>query len=491
MAAARRTYATQQIYFDQLQANDRKIQQLERGLNSERLIASNQTSDERVRFKRDAKSWAMENNERQKAQTIQETQRRRAELIRKNMQTESLAIALRSMEDDKNRASGYRMKVEEEPELRELRRQLEAARVSKGLKTQIGDREEVLKTVTQTRRLEAVEMQQMVDEQRQNDVEKVQQAIEERQLYARHLDGQLNEREEARLAELETKRLEAEQIDRIIQLIEQEDEHAAAVSHEKKAVQRSEEAQFVDLRNRQRQQVVQYDLADEQRAKTEAELLDQRTLAQKEKFSEKQANLDMLQTQMANTIREKNQSADEIERLRQELYEEEYKELLLLEEDAKQDKLAHQRRERIADHHQHMQFVEQTRQRMLQEDTEFRDAMMEKFARDDRIEQMTAQKRRMKSLEHGREVAAMMEERKTRQLHEIQQKQNEHKEMIAMEEARRDQIEAERRRILAEFAAEDDMAGHVPKGVIRDDDLSLLGPTMRDAYTRRPGSDEF
>jgi len=38
--------------------------------------------------------------------------------------------------------------------------------------------------------------------------------------------------------------------------------------------------------------------------------------------------------------------------------------------------------------------------------------MMAKFAEDDRIEQMNAQKRRMKQLEHQRAVERMLEERR-------------------------------------------------------------------------------
>ena len=38
------------------------------------------------------------------------------------------------------------------------------------------------------------------------------------------------------------------------------------------------------------------------------------------------------------------------------------------------------------------------------QDDDFRQRMMDKFAEDERIEQMNAQKRRMKMLEHKREV---------------------------------------------------------------------------------------
>ena len=41
----------------------------------------------------------------------------------------------------------------------------------------------------------------------------------------------------------------------------------------------------------------------------------------------------------------------------------------------------------------------------------FRDMMMKKFAEDDRIEQLNQQKRRMKELEHRKEVERLWQQR--------------------------------------------------------------------------------
>jgi hypothetical protein len=49
-------------------------------------------------------------------------------------------------------------------------------------------------------------------------------------------------------------------------------------------------------------------------------------------------------------------------------------------------------------------FKEQQRQEEERMEKEFRKRMLEKFAEDDKIEQMNAQKKRMKELEHKREV---------------------------------------------------------------------------------------
>lgn len=59
-----------------------------------------------------------------------------------------------------------------------------------------------------------------------------------------------------------------------------------------------------------------------------------------------------------------------------------------------------------------MAFKKMRRQAEKEEEEAFRKIMMAKFAEDDRIEQMNAQKRRMKQLEHKREVEKLIEDRK-------------------------------------------------------------------------------
>merc|ERR1711988_644613 len=52
------------------------------------------------------------------------------------------------------------------------------------------------------------------------------------------------------------------------------------------------------------------------------------------------------------------------------------------------------------------------REEEKQEEEHFRQAMMDKFAEDDRLDQLNAQKRRMKQLEHRREIERLLETRR-------------------------------------------------------------------------------
>ena len=87
--------------------------------------------------------------------------------------------------------------------------------------------------------------------------------------------------------------------------------------------------------------------------------------------------------------------------------------------------------------------------------------MMRKFAEDDRIEQMNAQKRRMKQLEHKRAVERLIEQRRAQHLRDKEAEVEERREEERLEGLRREIIEQERRKLLREHAAQ--LLGYLPK----------------------------
>lgn len=110
--------------------------------------------------------------------------------------------------------------------------------------------------------------------------------------------------------------------------------------------------------------------------------------------------------------------------------------------------------------------------------------MLEKFAADDRIEQMNAQKRRMKQAEHKRAVEVLLEQRRAQMAVEKQREQEEKEVGAKMEAYRRQIIEEERIKLLREHA--DKLLGYLPRGVIRDaSDLDALGDTFKREFQKR------
>lgn len=87
--------------------------------------------------------------------------------------------------------------------------------------------------------------------------------------------------------------------------------------------------------------------------------------------------------------------------------------------------------------------------------------MLAKFAEDDRIEQMNANKRRMKQLEHKRAVEDLIDNRRLQFAADREREQSERKEEERMEAFRRQIIEEERQKLLKEHAMR--LLGYLPK----------------------------
>lgn len=491
MAALRRTDVTQQRHYAAIQDDDLRIKGIQRGIREANLYKSNATSDERVLYKRNARTWAMEEAQRGAAKKRDDEINRRATLRQKHDQEEALANTLSRMQDAEMSASRRRQLLHEAPEIRDLKRHLEAAHVSKGIYNQRAEKEEAAKTALMSRRLEAEGSLAETRRMQQDANEATLRKQAEQSMYAGDLQRQLDELEQAQLRELQLKQVEAEQIDRIIELVREEDAARERDATTLKMTRLQEEEDFLAERDGLRAARAEESRRMDQVAAEQAKQLDSRNADQKTAKARAFAALEQLQEQLAAAVREKQESADEIERIQQELYQEEMLEKLLVQQQAEDDKRERQREEQQADHHAYQMQKQQMAARLEAEDMEFKRAMMEKFARDDRLEQLSAQKRRMKSVAHGREVSRMMEERKARQLFEAQQRRDEHQRELEAEEVRRDVIESERRRILAEYMAKEDLVGHIAKGVIQDDDVGLLPESMRAAYTRRPSDDDF
>lgn len=96
---------------------------------------------------------------------------------------------------------------------------------------------------------------------------------------------------------------------------------------------------------------------------------------------------------------------------------------------------------------------------------------MEKFAEDERLEQMNAQKRRMRELEHKREIERLWQEKLA--IYRAQREMELEEKRIQEEEARRKQmvVEMEKERLLREH------------GMV----LNQYHPKAATAYGRFPG----
>ncbi|XP_010337896.2 meiosis-specific nuclear structural protein 1 isoform X2 [Saimiri boliviensis] len=191
-----------------------------------------------------------------------------------------------------------------------------------------------------------------------------------------------------------------------------------------------------------------------------------------------------LQNALTQKLEELLRQREDLEQVRQELYQEEQAEIYKrkLKEEA-EEKLRKQK-EMKQDFEEQIALKELVLQAAKKEEENFRKTMLAKFAEDDRIELMNAQKQRMKQLEHRKAVEKLIEERhkqfladKQRELEEWQLQQRQQGFINAI-------IEEERLKLLKEHAT--NLLGYLPKGVFKkEDDIDLLGEEFRKAYQQR------
>ncbi|XP_054280953.1 meiosis-specific nuclear structural protein 1-like isoform X2 [Macrosteles quadrilineatus] len=131
------------------------------------------------------------------------------------------------------------------------------------------------------------------------------------------------------------------------------------------------------------------------------------------------------------------------------------------------------------------QQLEERRRRLQEEEQQtelYRQQLLAKFADDTRIEQLTAEKRRLKTLEHRRQVQQLLEERQQRRRQEWEQLAKLEALRQAEEKHRRELIEEERVRLLKTHATK--LLGYLPRGVLQPDDLTHLGSDFLEEFNK-------
>ncbi|KAJ1479879.1 tumor suppressor, Mitostatin-domain-containing protein [Baffinella frigidus] len=164
--------------------------------------------------------------------------------------------------------------------------------------------------------------------------------------------------------------------------------------------------------------------------------------------AELDAEKDRIFNKISKDILRKQAEEEEMLELQIELANQESEERKVQDDRAALEKRLRDRMEMMAaNEYQKRLKMERLKQQQEEED-DFRKKMLDKFAEDARIEQMNAQKRRMKVLEHKKEVERLLDERRSmyesEKAAELQEQEEEGRRAAAL----RSLIEQERQRIL-------------------------------------------
>jgi hypothetical protein len=302
--------------------------------------------------------------------------------------------------------------------------------------------------------------------------------------YKKDLHKQLEEKENNKHAAYEEFLKEKLLIDEIVRKIYEEDQKEI----ERKMLARQATLDYINEFKRQRElwKEKEKELMEQENRKIVqyAQVQRERDEVQKANKKAKEEALDKLQGQLFEKIQKDKEAREEMERVRQELYLEEQEEVARNHERIELERKLRQRIELQKQYEEQMQLKAMRESAEKEEEDRIRQQMLEKFAADDKLEQMNAQKRRLKQQDHKRAVEALLEERRHR-INEDKQKELDERILNEKLDAyRRNIIEEERVKLLKEHATK--LLGYLPKGVIRDyNDLESLGEDFKKQYQKR------
>ncbi|XP_063201482.1 meiosis-specific nuclear structural protein 1 isoform X4 [Chroicocephalus ridibundus] len=309
----------------------------------------------------------------------------------------------------------------------------------------------------------------------------------EKIMYQQELEKQLEEQERKKQDAYEEFLSEKLMIDEIVRKIYAEDQMERQLKLDK---MRATQAYIEEFKKEQAnwRRKKQEEMEEENRKIMEfANIQRQREEDWMAKVRDTEEKKQRVQSMIAQNLEREQQKREELEQIRQELYLEEQAETERKKEMAEIEKRIRQRLNLRQTYEEQFALKNILRQAMREEEEAFRQQMLAKFAEDDHIEQMNAQKRRMKQLEHRRAVEKLIEDRqkqfiadKERELEERQLEERRQENIRAI-------VEEERQKLLKEHASK--LLGYLPRGIIKDeDDINMLGEEFRLAYQKRRGN---
>jgi hypothetical protein len=389
------------------------IADLSRHLKTDKMLRENFQSDGRVDRRRIMNEEHTANKDlyaTQQLTTAAAAQNREAVL---REQDERLAAELARRKTQAVReAKNVQRICEQSEELRELEEKLKAAYMNKEREAQVKESATLIAKQAEAEAVMAKDME--ADRQRGLQAEAYRDylRVQDGKAMRKALDAQMGEKESMKAEAYQAFLKEKEMVDRVVEAIIAEDNAERLARHTKEAEVKSYIESFIREQEEYKEKRQLENEAENAAIRAYAEQVMGREqalrLAREKDQNTKDAILEKMSAQMAQRQKE----ADELEALRNELVIQETEERVLQKEKEKMERAVRQRLDiALANEYQRQLKAIRREEEKLEED-HFRVAMLEKFAEDDRIDQLNAQKRRQKQIEHRREIERLLELRR-------------------------------------------------------------------------------
>jgi len=394
--------------------------------------------------------------------------------IRVAQREASLAeVIAQQQTEDERQARMIQHVRETAPEIRDLESKLRAAYTNQERQRQIETAKAKKSEESRTERIEAQRIYEDAIKWQQQQIEASRAVGEKVKEVRETLEQQLAHKERLKQEAVEQYLAEKKQVDALVAKVEEQEyvEHLTKLEkqrvtkkqHDEFTVQREANKRSEKERFQAEERAIAHYMTEQNKRKESGERLKREKESAKAKVLEDQSRL----------IADERKKKEELEQLINDFYVESEAARIREHDQAERERKVRDRQAMLAANEHQMQLKKEKREAELAEEHKFRQAMMEKFADDDRIDQMNRQKRNEMKAEHARKVTSILEER--RRLAELDRQRE--AELAALqkrrEEERQELIDQERQRLLREHASK--LQGFLPKGVLLSaEDVKLL-----------------
>ncbi|NXA08609.1 MNS1 protein, partial [Sapayoa aenigma] len=389
----------------------------------------------------------------------EESRRQRALLLERE---QKLAAELARRELEKIKDEKIRQQVRANSlELRELERKLNYAYMNKERAAQIAEKKAFCDEKLKWEDEIAQEMKEECDRLMQEEISAELRRNKEKILYHQELDKQVEEQEVKKQKAYEEFLRDKLMIDEIVRKIYEEDQMERQRKLDKIRETQTYIEEFIKeqaiWRKRKKEE-----MEEENRKIMEfANMQQQRKDDWMAKVRDTEEKKQRLQNMIAENLEREQQKREEREQIRQELYLEEQEEMERKKEMAEIEKRIRQRLELRQTYEEQLALKAAAQEALREEEEAFRQEMLARLAEEDRIEQLNAQKRRAKQLEHKRAVEKIIEDRRKQLLADKERELEERELEKRRQESIRAIVEEERQKLLKEHAWK--LLGYLPR----------------------------
>jgi hypothetical protein len=449
------------------------------------VLMSNSRSDARVENKRIEAQLSQLSGEAELERKLEQDMYARERAAKLAVQEEALVRQMRTRKEEKLAKEKMVQRVRDtSEELKDLEARLKLAYLNKERMQQM---EEKRALTGESRQMQLALDAAMEDErQRQLELDGAKEnARRELAFRAREvIQQQLREREDAKAKAFEQYLEEKKAVDAVVNQILKEDEIAVREHLSRQKQSREYIQRYLADRERWQREEKQRQADEDRRIQQYVEEQRRRSEETVQRKAEKEDARAEAVARIMEKIQQDERDKLELEALRDELYWEEEEAKRRAAEREQVDLRIRQRLELMAAEDLSKKLKEQKRQQLAQEEAFFRQEMLRKFEEDARLDQLSAQKARLKREQHKREVEALLEERRRQHQAAVDAERDAQGREKEEEAERRRIIEEERMKLLRSHAV--GLFGFLPKGVILSEkDLEVFPEEIRQSVIEK------